>query len=169
MAARFEIGAERLFKADADIGPGQAAGGKPGDGRLEEARRGREEDGEPFLRCSYFGGKINEVAGVVGVERLIMQAVEEFRHRSAPFGRQVFLQRLTSEIAITGIVEWLARRADNLELRRDQLVGPQRTERRQEHALRQIASGAKQQQTIGIEAHLGCTPVAPQLVRVASG
>jgi hypothetical protein len=72
-----QIDAQRLFQADAAALIGQTAGDEARDGRLEQAGRGREEDRQTVLhRADLFGQRV-EVAGVIGVERLVIQAFEE--------------------------------------------------------------------------------------------
>ena len=159
VAARFQISAERLFQPDADLVAGQPAGGEASDRRFKQARRGGQEDRQALPGLPDFDGEIDKVAGIVGIQRLIVQAVEKLCHRSAPFGRQIFLQRLAGKIAVTGIVKWLAGGADDLEIGRNQLVGAERTERGQQHPLGEIAGGTKQQQTIGSKAHPGAAPL----------
>ena len=44
LAARGEVRAERLFEREPDLFPGQPGAGQPGNDRLEQAWRGRQED-----------------------------------------------------------------------------------------------------------------------------
>ena len=73
--ARFQIDAERLFQADADILSGQSALLQSANGGFEQARGGREENREAFLGRTDLCGQGLETADIVGIERLVAQAI----------------------------------------------------------------------------------------------
>src|SRR5690606_6848268 len=86
LAARCEIEAERLFEADARARFGKAGAFEAADGRLEQARRGGQEDRQPFGGTPHHASQLR-VAGRVGdIERLVMQPVEEVGHAAPAIG-----------------------------------------------------------------------------------
>jgi hypothetical protein len=72
-----QIGAQRLFKADAALLIGQAAVDQTRDGRLEQAGRGGQEDRQTMLHLADLLGQRVEMGRVIGVERLVEQAFQE--------------------------------------------------------------------------------------------
>jgi hypothetical protein len=94
-----------------------------------------------------------EVAGVIRVERLVIQAFEEAGDGALAMLGQEFVQRLRGKVTEGRVVHLGARGADDLQLVGDQTVGVQRAERGQQHPLRQVAGGAEQQQAVCGKAH----------------
>ena len=84
------------------------------------------------------------MVGLGGIQRLEMQAIEKHAHAAAPIRRHEFFQRTPREIAKALIIEIGTRRADDLEVWRQQPIGMQRAERGQQHALGQIARRAEE-------------------------
>ena len=144
MAAGGKICAQRLFKADARRGPGEAARHQPGDGRLEQAGRGGEKNRQPLFGGANLLRQRAKIPGVGGVERLEMEALEKGIDSAAPLGRHKLFQRRAGEGAIGRIVEIGAGGADDLKPRGKQPIGMQRTQRGQQHTLGKIAGGPEE-------------------------
>ena len=87
------------------------------------------------------------------IERLVGEAVEEARHAPAAFSREVFLERGAGEVAVFAVAHGAARRADDLQVGREEAIGIEREEARQQHPLGKVAGGSEQQQTVNGEAH----------------
>jgi hypothetical protein len=115
MTAGVQIRAQRLFKADAAGGVGQTAGLKPRDGGFEQPRRGRQEDRQTILTRPDLGGQIGKLRGLVGVQRLIGQALKAGDRVLAIF-RQELVQRIGGEIAKTIVIQVRTGRADDVQL-----------------------------------------------------
>ena len=96
-------------------------------------------------------GKFIEALQCRCIQRLIGQPVEEVGHAAAPVGGQMLLQRFSCKIAIFRIALFRPRGSDDAQLVVQQSVRIQCAERGQQHALRQIAGSAEQQQAIGSE------------------
>ena len=97
-AAGAEIGAEWLFQRDPGIALGQADALQIGDGGFEQARCGREEDGQAVV----FADLLRKLVIAIGrgrIHRNVSETVEEVRHRAAAIGRQVLFKRLARELA----------------------------------------------------------------------
>ena len=77
LAAGFEVAAERLFERHAHRRAGEARAGEPVDGRLEQRRRGREEDRDAVARIADRFGEPREAGRLVDVERDIMEPRQE--------------------------------------------------------------------------------------------
>ena len=69
LAAGFEVAAERLFERHAHRRAGQPRGCEAVDDRLEQGRRGRQEDGDPVARVADRFGELFEPVRMVDVER----------------------------------------------------------------------------------------------------
>ena len=73
LAARFEVAAERLFERHPHRRASEPGRGEPVDRRLEQRRRGREENRDAVARIADRFGKPLETRGIVDVERHVMQ------------------------------------------------------------------------------------------------
>jgi hypothetical protein len=93
-----QIGAQRLFKADAALLIGQAAVDEARDGRLEQAGRGGQEDRQTLHRRRPFGQRV-EMGRVIGVERLVEQAFQEALDGGLAMLGQELVQRLRGKVA----------------------------------------------------------------------
>ncbi len=161
---RGKVGAERLFEPDAGVAAGQADAAQAGDGGLEQARRGRQEDRQLVVRPD-LGGELFKAFGRGDVERLVAQAVEEVGHRPAALRREEFLQRLAGELAEILVAHLRTGGADDAQVLGEQLVVIERGQRREQHAPGKIARGAEQDQRVGCECHSYL--LIPQLGRAA--
>src|SRR3569833_398344 len=154
LAARGKIGAERLFEPDPHIVAGKAALDQALDGRLEQARRGREEDRHALLGLADRFRKIVKPFALARIERLVAQPAQKRSDTAAALGGEELLERLAREDTVRGGVERRARGAHALDYRNEQLVSVERAERRQQHALGKGVSGPEQLQAVGGEAHV---------------
>jgi hypothetical protein len=75
------------------------------------------------------------------------------------------LERGAGEVAILAVAHRRARGADDGKIGREQPVGIERKQARQQHALGKVAGGSEQQQAVSGEAHAQVAPcsVAPYL------
>ena len=89
------------------------------------------------------------------VERLVFQAGQKGVDLAFILAviRQKFAKRLAGESAKAVIIMLASRGSENAQRRRDQFVRVQGIKRRQQHAPRQIARGAEQQQCLAMLAH----------------
>ena len=86
LAARFEVRPERLFKRHAHCRTSKPGRLEPVDGRLEQRRRGREEDRDTVARIADALGEPTEARRILDVERDVVKPVEE------PLGNAVLVK-----------------------------------------------------------------------------
>ena len=148
-AARFEVAAERLLERHAHGRAGQARPRQPVDRRLEQRWRGRQEDGDAVARIADRPGQPLEAAGIVDVERNIMEPAEEpLRNpRLIETRRQMFLQRRVGAVAERILVEIGPRRSDDPQVVRQKPIRVQPVERWKEHAPGEVAGRAEHQES----------------------
>ena len=112
-----------LLEREADAVAGQARRHQPVDRRLEQARGGRQEDGEALGRIDLFR-QPGEAFGPGRVERDIGQPLGEFlrRRRVEEFGRDMLGQCFDGAGAKGGVVEIAPRGSDDRQVRGKQAV-----------------------------------------------
>ena len=147
LAARGEVGAERLLQRKAHTRAGQPGPFQPVDRRLEQRRRGRQEDRQPGSRIDPLAQR-RKPRRLGGVERNIGQHPGKRRRlrRIQILGLDMLRERRERTRPIRRIVERAARGTDDLESRWQQSVGIKAVERRQQHAMGKVAGRAEQQQ-----------------------
>ncbi len=120
LAAGFEVAAERLFERHAHRRAGQPRGFEPVDGRLEQGRRGRQENRDPVARVADRLGEILEPVRMIDVERHIMEPRQEAagHARAVESVRQMFAKRLIGARSKSSIIELGPRSPDHPKLRR---------------------------------------------------
>src|SRR5262249_22466941 len=101
------------------------------------------------------------------IQCYIAKTPQEIRARSRPMavGRQMFGERRISQVAEAFVTDVAPGRAEDRKIGRQQPVGVQSKERRQQHALREIAGGAEEQQRGGSSGH----SVLPKSIYGVSG
>src|SRR5687768_12831027 len=77
LAARLEVRSERFLERQPHRRAGEARGGEPVDGRLEQRWRGRKEDGDAARRVADRLGQPGESGPVGDVERNVANPLEE--------------------------------------------------------------------------------------------
>ena len=155
LAARSEVESQGLFEREPDIVRGKADCGKASDDRLEQARCGRQKDGEPRFVITDRLGEFGEASLIIDVERDIIEPGKESRCDflvQEAIG-QIFLERLAGEGAEAVGVEIRPRGADDIEIGREQPVGVEPVERRKQHAAGEIAGRAEHQESSGFVSH----------------
>ena len=123
------------------------------DRRLEQARRGGEEDRQGLVVLADFAREIVIAFAGGRIDRHVSQTVEEIGHPATAMIGQVFLERLSREIAKLARGHFRTSGAYDLQVGFEQAFGIERAQRRQEHALREIARGAEQQQPVCSNIH----------------
>ena len=113
LAAGRKIGPQRLFKPDP-----RPCSGKPGlrqtrNRRLEQRRRGRQENRQTILHRSGLFSQRTKPFRVRRIKRLVTQTRQQCRDRTLALGRQIPLQSLPRKRPETGIVMRRSRRPDN--------------------------------------------------------
>ena len=98
--------------------------------------------------------EVGELGGLIGIERLVVEALQEIRNRAVAVCRQELFERGAGEGAVAFVIERLACGADDAQIGRDQPVSIERAERGQQHALGQIASGTEQQKAVCGKTHI---------------
>jgi hypothetical protein len=110
--------------------------------------RPAQEDRQPARRIAQLLRQIAKAIDVRCVQRLIFKPFKEAGqlHFILAVFRQKLCQGLTREIAKSRIVQIGPCRADNPQIRADQLVLMQGIKRWQQHPARKVAGSAEQQQ-----------------------
>ena len=139
--------ADRLFEDDAAVFAGETRGRETQAGRPVELRRRRHEIENAVVARERLLQRFGALRGsVTGLERHVGDARQQVRHRVflEIFGGHVFAQRAFDELAEFVVGHRVARGADERERGRHELLAAQVIQRRPDHALREIAGGAEQ-------------------------
>ena len=145
-----EVVAERLFETDTHVAMRQTRMVQPLDGRFEQAGRGRQEDRQTLGRVAKFVRQVLVMAHVGGIQRLIVQPLQERRDLVLVLAvvGQVLVQRRLGELAETLVAILAARGAGDDHVGGQQAVFVEAIERGQQHALRQVAGRPEQQELV---------------------
>ena len=148
-ATRLQVRPQGFFERHPHLWAGQACRGQPVDHWLEQGRRGRQEDGEALFRVDSLGQR-GESLRVLGVERNVGQPRHEpLGHQGGvEIVRDVLGERFAGNIAIGRVVMSGARRGDDLEIVRQQPVGVEPIERRQQHPPGEVSGRSEQEQSL---------------------
>ena len=147
LAAGGEIAAQRLFQRQADGGAGQADRGEAVDGRLEQGRAVDRKIASPGEQSPTARPGNLEIFQTVSIDSDVAQAVEEALRDILlvnAFG-EMLCQRLPRPLAKLTFAELGAGRADG-QAQRQQPVGIQAVERRQQHSPGEVAGRPEEEQ-----------------------
>ncbi len=144
LAARGKVRPERFFERKADVRAGQPRALQPVDRRLEQRRRGREENGETLVRVNLTLER-REISGTRRVQLDVGQPLGERGGLLSieKVGGDVGSQGFESLATIGRSVERAARGRDDLEPVGKQAVDVKSVKRRQQHPVRKIAGRAE--------------------------
>ena len=148
-----EVFAQRLLQRHPHILARQPGLLERGEGLHIQRRRDGEEDADIFLAgIAQHVAHRTEAGGIVEIGAVIPQAGEKGgqARRILAVARQIFGHRVTGEFAEVLVAHGAARGAHQREARRQQVFRMQGEERRQQHALRQVAGSPQQDQGGGV-------------------
>ena len=149
--ARGVVRADGLLENDAAMFAGQACRGETQRRRPVELRRRGHEIQDAIVAGERGAQRVRALRGAITrLERCVGDARQQVRQRVflEKFRQYVFAQRGFDDLAELLVGHGMPRGTDEGERRRHQLLATQVIQRRPDHALRQIAGGAKQNELL---------------------